>query len=297
MALPGDLDWTLLRTFLAVGEAGSLSEAARRLGSSQPTVGRQIRTLEDQVGSELFHRQSRGLVLTEAGAALIGPARRMGDASREIALSAAGREARLAGPVRITASHAISYYHLGPILARFRVAEPDISIDLVPSDAPSNLLFREADIAVRMFRPTQLDLVTRHIGDVELSAFAAKSYVARRGLPESQRDMLDHDFVGFDRNPQIIEGFIAAGLKVDRDFFATRVDDNLANWAMTRGGCGIGFQQAKVGRADPEVVEVKLDFPLPTLPIWLTAHEAMRGTPRIRRTWDALAEGLAAVVR
>lgn len=163
------LDWSLVQAFLAVAETGSLSAAARLLGTSQPTLGRQIKQIEQQLGAELFHRQPRGLALTDIGAALVQPASVMRDAVQRIALTAAGRQASLAGTVRITASVSTSALHLPPIIAGIRKLEPQIAIELVPSDDSRNLLYREADIAVRMYRPTQLDLVTQHIGDIELA--------------------------------------------------------------------------------------------------------------------------------
>ena len=286
------VDWSLVQAFLAVAETGSLSAAARALGSSQPTLGRQIKTLETQLGADLFLRQARGLALSETGAALIAPAQAMRAAAGQIALTAAGRTARLEGTVRITASVAMAMYHLPPIIAKIRVVEPHIAIELAPSDATTNLLYREADIAVRMYRPTQLDLVTQHLGDVELSVFAAHSYLARRGEPISMDQLGDHDFVGYDRNNDIVEGFRAAGVLIGRDFFRTRCDDNVVYWELVRAGCGIGFAQALVGRADPMVRELPFGQMVPKLEMWLTAHQAMRQTPRIRRVWEMLAAGL-----
>ena len=290
------MDWSLLQVFLAVAETGSLSAAARALGTSQPTLGRQIKTIETQLGAELFHRQPRGLAVTPTGARLVPHAQAMRDAVQQITLTAAGQQARLDGTVRITASVATAAMHLPPIIARIRGLEPQIAIELVPSDDTSNLLYREADIAVRMFRPTQLELVTQHIGEIELGIFAARSYLAVRGIPQSIDDLMGHDVVGYDSNNAIIEGFKANGTVIDRDFFKTRCDDNIAYWELVRAGCGIGFAQADIGRRDPTMTEIKMGIPLPTLPIWLTAHEAMRQTPRIRRVWDLLAEGLRPLV-
>ncbi|MEJ6399266.1 LysR family transcriptional regulator [Yoonia sp. 208BN28-4] len=290
------LDWSLVQAFLAVAETGSLSAAARDLDASQPTLGRQIKAMETQLAAELFHRNPRGLSLTDTGAALVAPARQMRDAMHQIVLTSAGQTDRLAGPVRITASAATSIYHLPQIIADIRQAEPEIAIELVPSDESRNLLYREADIALRMYRPTQLDLITRHIGDLALGMFASKDYVARRGTPQTPDDMLTHDFVGYDENPAIWEGFAQAGFDVGRDFFKTRCDDHIAYLELLRAGCGIGFAQCSIAAKDPDVQELDLQFPIPPLPIWLTAHEAMRQTPRIRRVWDLLADGLGRLV-
>ncbi len=291
-----DLDWSLVQAFVAVAETGSLSAAARALNASQPTLGRQIKTLEAQLEAELFTRQPRGLVLTETGATLLAPAQAMRDAANQITLTAAGTSARLDGTVRITASVMTAIYHLPPIIADIRRAEPNIAIELVPSDQTTNLLYREADIAVRMYRPTQLDLVTRHIGDLPLAAYAAHSYLDGRAETLAPDTIEDHDFVGYDTDTQIIDGFANAGITVSRDFFNTRCDDNMAYWHLVRAGCGIGFGQRSVAENDPLVRELPIPFPIPSLPVWLTAHEAMRKTPRIRRVWDLLVKGLEPLV-
>lgn len=286
------LDWSLVQAFLAVAETGSLSGAARLLGASQPTLGRQIKAIEAQLGADLFVRQARGFSLSETGAALFAPAQAMRAAAGQIALTAAGRTERLEGTVRITTSVAMALYHLPKVIAQIRAAEPHIAVELVPSDNTTNLLYREADIAVRMYRPTQLDLVTQRLGEVELSVFAAKSYLARRGYPTHAADFATHDFVGYDTNPAMVEGFRAAGLPVTREFFKTRCDDNVVYWELVRAGCGIGFVQASIGRTDPLVQELPFGHMAPNLEMWLTAHAAMRQTPRIRRVWEMLAEGL-----
>ena len=291
-----NLDWSLVQAFLAVAEGGSLSAAARMLNASQPTLGRQIKALEAQLRADLFHRQPRGFSLTSTGADLVAPARAMRDAVQQIALTAAGQQAQLAGPVRISASVAVAADHLPATVAEIRRLEPEIEIEIAPTDDSHNLLFREADIAIRMYRPTQLDLVTKHLGDVELAMFAAKSYLQAHGRPSGVTDILEHEFVGYDHDDRIIAGFRAAGLDVDRSFFKTRCDHHATYWALVRAGCGIGFAQAVIGRDDPSVERIDLGFPLPKLPVWLTAHAAMRQTPRIRRVWDLLDRGLQPLV-
>lgn len=290
------LDWSLVRAFLAVAEQGSLSAAARALGSSQPTLGRQVRAMQEVLGIELFRRRDRGLSLTEAGEALLPAARAMRQAALDIELAAAGRGETLEGTVRVTSSVVVATYHLPAILARLRREEPLISLELFASDESSKLHFREADIAVRMYRPKQLDLVTLLLGELRIGVFAAKSYAKRRGLPRTPKALLAHDIVGFDQNPALLEGFERAGFPVTRDFFKLRCDAQGAYWELVRAGAGIGFAQLAIGRADPNVVEVSLGIELPTLPVYLCAHESVRHAPRVRRVWDHLAAGLRAVI-
>ena len=286
-------DWTLIRSFLAVAETGSLSAAARATGQSQPTLGRHIRTLEDHLGGPLFERHPRGLRPTPLGHALIPGAQAMREGARQIDLAAAGRDARASGPVRLTASIFVSVHILPPILTALRTRHPEITLDLVATDRSENLLFHEADIALRMYRPEQLDMITRHLGDVRLGLYAAQDYLSRAGTPQRFEDLLDHDLIGYDRDDQIIRGFRAAGLEVTRETFALRTDDQVAYWELVRAGAGIGVGQRAVADADPRVTQILPDAPLPSLPVWLTAHQAMRHTPRVARVWGALAEGLA----
>lgn len=240
----------------------------------------------------LFYRQPRGLLLSDAGAGLLDPARRMREAMNEIALHAAGNERSSVGTVRITSSITTSHYILPPMIAAIRNAEPGIAIELVPSDETENLLFREADIALRMYRPTQLDVVTRHLGNFELGLFAAKSYLDKHGPPTGVSEMMGMDLVGHDREERLIQGMRERGYDATRDWFSTRVDNPTVYWELVRAGCGLGFTLRDVGLSDPSVTEIDLGIDIEPLPIWLTAHEAMRQTPRIRKVWDLLAEML-----
>lgn len=286
------LDWSLLQVFVAVAEGGSLSEAGRRLSMSQPTVGRHVQALEDQLEVTLFKRQHRGMALTEKGRAFLEHARAMRDAAEAARLAALGQDGAEVGAVRVTASVFVSNHVLPPIFSELRADYPDITLDLVASDKTENLLFGEADIAIRMYRPRQLDMVARHIGNVGLGLFGAKSYLARRGAPTSET-LMQHDFVGYDRNEEIIRGFRAQGREVDRDFFSVRTDSQTAYWELVRAGCGLGFGQTAHGLADPLLEQVMFDIHIPPLEVWLTAHERVRRVPRVARVWEVLADRLA----
>lgn len=284
------LDWTYIRAFLTVAETGSLSAAARALGQSQPTLGRHIKAAEASLGAALFIREAGGLRLTDVGASLLAPAREMAAASARLGMLAAGRDQQLSGTVRITASVVVSHAILPPILADLRLAEPDIALELVPSDTSENLLFREADIALRMFQPTQLDVVTRKIADQPLALYAAHGVLARFGQPQNLEDLKHMPFVGFDRDDQILRAMRGFGFDVSRDFFGVRCDDQPVFWQLVCAGCGVGAMQAVIGDAEPRVQRLNVQPDLPALPVWLAAHEALHKTPRVKRVWDFLAE-------
>lgn len=287
------LDWTLIRSFLAVAEAGSLSAAARATGISQPTLGRHIQAIEATLQVALFTRTAQGQSITEAGQALLAPARAMQAAAAELALTARGRATGIEGTVRLTASRVVSHVILPPILARLRAEEPGIQIDLVPSDTTENLLFGEADIALRMYRPTQSDLIARHVTDLPLGLFAARTYLDRRGRPAVPEDLVQMEFVGQDRMDQIIRVMAPLGMSVTRSFFPVRCDDPVTYLELVRAGCGLGGILRVVGDADPALERIDL-VPLPSLPVWLTAVPRLRQSPRLRRVWDALAAAFPA---
>ena len=288
-------DWTLLRSFLAVAETGSLSGAARALGLSQPTLGRHIAEIEAALNVTLFARTARGLALSVAGTALAPHARAMKAAAQALSLAAAGLDADISGTVRITASQIMATYILPAILADLRVREPQIEIELVPSDTTENLMLREADIAVRMFRPTQLDLITRHIMDLPLGLYAAKTFLDRVGRPATPDAVLALDLIGFDRSDLMLRMLSGLGVSRTRGDFPVRCDDQVVYWNLVRAGCGIGGMQCLVGDADPLVERVAPFVTLPALPVWLTAAEALRQSPRIRRVFDHLTQGFQAL--
>lgn len=286
------LDWSLIQAVLAVAEAGSLSAAARDLNQSQPTLGRQIRAAEAALGVTLFRRHARGLKLTEAGAALIGPARQMQAAAARLHLAAASRQEGIAGTVRISASAMVAHFLLPPILSRIRSIEPQIALELHPTDRSERLLFGDADIAVRMYRPEQPDLITQHLGSLGLGIYASDDYLSRNGTPTTQQELLAQDWVGYDRSDLIIRGMQGAGWEVSRDFFATRCDDHPTYWRLVEAGCGIGFGPTRIGRATHGVQRIMPELAIPPMPVWLVAPEALRRSARLRLVWDLLAEGL-----
>lgn len=286
-------DWSLLRAFLEVAQQGSLSGAAVALGGSQPTLSRQIAQLEAQLGEVLFERTTRGVRLTEAGAALREPVERMREQALRFALVAAGRSQQLAGTVRLTASEIVSTFLLPTLLRGLRQAHPEIEIELVATNAVENLLEREADIALRMARPAQDALVSRRLADVPLGLYATRAYVDAHGWPTPQ-DMLRHHWVGYDRSEQMLRGFRDAGIQVDKHLFGFRCDDQVVAWHAVLAGMGIGVGLVSVAALSPALVRVLPDLPVPALPLWITTPHALRRTPRVKRVFDTLAQALAA---
>ena len=285
-------NWNLVPAFLAAHEHGSLLAAARALGSSQPTVGRHISELEAQLGTVLFERTGRGLAPTPAGLRLAEAARAMESGALALLSSVGASRSTLEGTVRISASQPVACVLLPPLLAQMRQTLPGIQVELVASNAVSNLLRREADIALRMVRPVQASLVARRIGQVGLSACAHRDYLARRGTPAEPADLLQHDLVGNDQVMDIPRGFAALGHDVPRERLVLRTDDLMAYWSAVRAGMGIGFVADYLLRTDPAVQRVLPQLRIPPLPIWLTVHREIRSSARIRAVYDFLAQAV-----
>jgi DNA-binding transcriptional LysR family regulator len=289
-------DWSLWRSFGAVVAQGSLSAAARQLGLSQPTLGRHIEALEAALGMALFERTLNGLKPKPAALALYEPVQRAEAALAEAAMRAAGSQEGAEGSVRITASGIVSNYVLPAMLRRARTLHPGISIELAPSDSAENLLLREADIAVRMFRPTQLELVTRHLGEIEVVAVAHTDYLNRRGTPASLEELWDHDLIGFDRSDAILLHARGLGLTLRREHFVLRSDDQPQLWELIKAGLGIGFGQRNLIALTPGLRELPVPLAIPALPVWLTTHRELFTSRPIRAIYDVLAQDLRSYI-
>lgn len=285
-------DWSLVRSFLAALEHGSLLGAARALPSSQPTVGRHIAELESQLGVLLFERTGRGLLPTEMALRLADSARTMEGGALQLLRSASGAEVGVAGSVRITASQPVACALLPPLIAKMRLVLPDVEVELVASNEVSNLLRREADIAIRMVQPEQSTVVAKRIGKVSLGAYAHRDYIRRRGTPKTLQDLPNHDLIGLDRSEDIIRGLTGFGYPVTRDNFVFRTDDLMAYWGAVRAGVGIGFISDYLARTDKELVPVLQMMKIPALPVWLAVHREIRTSRRIRAVYDYLSDQL-----
>ncbi len=285
-------DWTHYRSLLAVRRHGSLSAAARALGLTQPTLGRHVTALEAALGAALFTRSAAGLAATPLAESLVPLAETMEAAADAIARRAAGLGDAAEGLVRITASEVVGVEVLPSILAELQTRHPGIAVELVLSNRLENLLRRDADIAVRMAAPAQQALVARRLGAAPVGLFAHASYAARRTLPLSPADLVDHAAIGFDRDWAAFRPPPDSPLKLKDLRFAIRSDSQLAQLAALRAGAGVAATHLAIAAGDPELVRVlpEIEFPVEC---WLAMHEDLRPNRAARTTFDALADGLA----
>jgi DNA-binding transcriptional LysR family regulator len=290
------LDWAHCRSFVAVMQRGSLSQAARALGLTQPTLGRHIAGLEASLGAKLFTRAQSGLLPTVAAHELLPHAEAMASACDALERAASGSSRGTKGTVRLTASEFIGAEVLPPMLARFREDNPEIEIELAVSNRQQDLLRREADVAVRMVRPRQSALIARRIGHIAIGLYAHRRYVTRHGIPSDIHELTRHTLIGFDRDDSAYRG-VQAGLRITRGLFAFRCDSDLAQLAALRAGFGIGGCQVPLARRDPELIPVLPHAISFGLEMWLAMHEDLRGNQRVRLIYDHLNAELSAYVK
>ncbi len=289
-----DADWNLLRAFLHTAETGSLSAAARRLGLTQPTLSRQIAALEASLGLSLFERIGKSLQPTSTALALLEPVRAMGAAAEELAVAASGQSQQIDGVVSVSASDMVAGCLLPPLLLRLREQAPSLRIDVVTTDALSDLRRREADIAVRHVRPSEPELIGRLLRQASAGFYASRDWVRRHGHPRRAEQLAAPALVGADRNGHYLAHLRAHGLAVDEAQFGCYADNSATAWALVRQGLGIGAMMDEIALACPDVVRVLDELPPVIFPIWLVTHRELRTARRIRVVFDSLAEGLSA---
>ena len=285
-------DWNHARAFLVAAEEGSFSAAGRVLSIAQPTIGRQVAALEEELAVTLFERIGNTLELTSAGLDLMEHLRAMGDAATRVSMTAAGKSLSIDGTVCITASELIAAHVLPPIIGRLRLTHPGIEIEIVASNTARDLRRREADIAVRNFTPTQPDLVAKKIADRDARLYASPVYLERLGNPTSAAGLSQAEFFGFDRTDLMIKGLRALGLDIGPKNFPIITDNHLVQWELCKQGVGICIVMDEVGDAEPRVRRVLPKLrPLP-VPVWLATHRELHTSRRIRVVFDLLAEEL-----
>ena len=287
-----NFDWNRARAFLVTAEEGSLSAAARALGMTQPTLGRQVTALEKELGIVLFERAGQGLVLTPGGLELLEHVRAMGNAANQVSLTASGQTQGLEGNVCISASEVYAAYVLPPIIAKLRQMEPKIQVEIIASNETSDLRRREADIALRNFEPTQPDLIAKNIKEVSARFYASKKYMDQVGRPSSTEDLQKLEFIGFDNPNTLINYLKDLGLILSTSNFPLVTASYITHWELVKQDLGVGIMPEEIGDADPLVEQVLPTFPPIKFPIWLTTHRELRTSRRVRIVFDLLANEL-----
>jgi DNA-binding transcriptional LysR family regulator len=292
-ARPGEVprsvpSWDDVRVFLAIHRAGSLSSAAGPLGLSQPTCGRRLAGLEAALGMRLFERTPEGLHLTADGAALVQPAEAMEAGARALALETAGRGRDLQGVVRIATTELLAVSFLVEALRALRASHPEIRFELVLSNEESDLLRREADVALRFVpegtRPRPDRLVAQKLGDEPFDLYGAEAYLAARGTPPDPAALAGHDVVVTSaRHPA--SAWCASAFRGANVVVA--VPSMLVSSAAVASGLGLGVIPRRAASRFPELRRLLPDVARGTG--WLVVNPELRRMIRIRVVADSLA--------
>ncbi|WP_315705414.1 MULTISPECIES: LysR family transcriptional regulator [unclassified Bradyrhizobium] len=290
------MDWGLYRTFLEIARSGSLSAAARTLGITHPTARRHLEELEQQLGSRLFTRSTRGLILTGLAERMVPEVSRIEASIGAIARLASERAGSADGTVRISASEVMGTEVLPSMLARIRALHPGLTFELILSDSETDILRRDADLAVRMVRPRQGSLVARRVGTIKVGLYAHRNWLAEHGAPSSFEQLLAApNFIGQDRRRTL-----ADALKIDQtrlhQSLVLATDSDVAQIAALRAGLGVGVMQVPLAAREPTLVRVlpKLDH---RMEVWLVTHPDLRSSTRVQSAIAALHAELKGYIR
>lgn len=288
-----NFDWNRARAFLVTAEEGSLSAAARALGMTQPTLGRQVSALEHELSVVLFERVGLGLELTPTGMDLLEHVRAMGEAANLFSLTANGQSQNIEGTVCISASEVFSVFLLPPIIAKLRHIEPKINIEIIATNDTSDLRKREADIALRNFRPTQPELIAKKIKDVSARLYATPGYLNGINNPKTVDDLQRANFISFDSTGMLMNELNRRGMNLTKKNFSLLSENYLVHWELVKQGLGIGIMPEGIGDTEPLVQQVLPKLEPITFPIWLTTHRELKTSKRVRIVFDLLANELA----
>jgi DNA-binding transcriptional LysR family regulator len=281
------LDWDLLRYFVALHRAGSMTAAARALGVDQTTVGRRIAALEERVGAQLFRRTLSGHVPTAAADEILETALRAEAAIEDVERRLAGHDTRLEGVVRVTITDTMTTVVLQSI-AGFRASHPRVQIDLLVTNQRMDLSRGEADLAIRMARPREPRVVARRAGELAVALYASATYLKRRRVVRPGQ-LEGHDLLSWAssipiaRDPWVAE--TTAGATV-----AMRANSALALTQAAVADLGIAVLPCLIGDAEPRLI--RIGAPHPSSDIWLAMHHDLRDNARVRAVFDYLATAL-----
>lgn len=287
-----NFDWNHARAFLVTAEEGSLSAAARELGMTQPTLGRQVSALESSLKVALFERHGRGLELTPAGNSLLEHVRAMATAANQFSLSASGQNEAIEGQVCVSATDSMAAYLLPGLLLELRQIYPNITIELIVTNNMSDLRRREADIALRAVEPTQPDLIARRIKDLNAYLYATPAYLASIGAGKTVAQLQQAEFLGFENGNLFIQELAARKLKISAQQFCLITDNHAVQWELVKRGMGVGIMMSDIGDAEPKVVRACDDFEPYIGGLWLVSHRELRNNRRVKAVFDFLREKL-----
>jgi DNA-binding transcriptional LysR family regulator len=279
------MDWDRLRIFHAVADAGSFTHAGHELGLSQSAVSRQISALEQELNVPLFHRHARGLILTEQGEMLYRTA-------HDVFTKLAAAQARLmdskdkpTGELRITTTVGLGSVWLTPRIAEFIELYPEISVVLILEDRELDLAMREADVAIRLRRPVQPDLIQRKLFTVHHHLYASPDYIRRKGLPKALQDLDEHNILTFGSTTSFFTNinWLETAGKSDGDGRRSilKVNNAYGLRRAVEAGMGIASLPDYIVGKESSLVQIQLPAATPEFDTYFVYPEELRDSKRV----------------
>lgn len=286
------MDWDDLKIAHAVARHGSLSAAARALGSTQPTVSRRLNALERRLGVKLFERETGGLTPGPLLTTLLEPLDEMDELAGAVERRIAARDTGLKGTITLTSLAWFGDDVLAPLLAQFCIRHPDVIIDLINDPRRFNLSRREADVAVRVGNFDQGDLVERKVADVSYGLYASETYVRRHGQPDFARKGADQHVVALNPSPIKVVPIEWLKAMLPRAAIVLRTNGVQSHVAALEAGEAMAALPRVIGDRRPGLVRFATPIPEPSQPVKIGVHADLRDTPRIRSVIDFLVQEL-----
>ena len=287
-----DLDWNLIRSFVAVARAGSLAGGAKQLGIAHPTVARHLQHLEENLGFSLFARTARGLVMNEAGEQLYAAAAPMQLAALTLRNTVDGMAERSVERVRITVAEITA-----ELLPSLTPASPSaltrlgVALDVLVTATRLNLLDREADIAVRHSRPTQQELIARRVGVIRMNAYASDAYLQQQG-PLTHSTVGTHRLIDSFSSGDFLNAARLQGFAFDDSQVVFRSDSLACQKSAAKSGWGIGAFPEALIHANDGLQNAFSDGEPVDLPVWLVARPEVRDNRTLKAVFDEIGNGL-----
>lgn len=292
-------DWDKLRIFHAVADAGSLTHAGETLNLSQSAVSRQIRGLEESLGSTLFHRHARGLILTEPGELLFEATSAMSRKLDGAAARIRDSEDSVLGELKVTTTVGFGTLWLAPRLIKLYQKHPELKIDLILEERVMDLPMREADMAIRMKEPSQSDLIRRRLLNIRIQLFATQEYLDQAGKLETLEDLPSHRLIC--QRPE--QPQVAAGARLIQELMAQNATSTLTvnnYFGVLQGvlaNVGVGVLPDYLTADHPRLVRVLPDIESGDVPVFLAYPEELRQTRRVAVFRDFVLEEIQAFRR
>lgn len=284
------MDWDDIRFFLAAARTGSLAAASRQLGSHQPTVGRRIDGLEKRLGVRLFQRHAQGLTLTEKGQRIMQAAESMGEAAATLQRASNFEDEEIRGSVRIAAPSGLAVHVIAAKLPQFHERFPNLDVVLQPSVSSADLTHGEADVAVRLYRPTAGELVVRRAGNMGFGLYGAPIYLQQHGTPQSTADLPQHCFIGYGEQLRHLEENCWLESITEGARYLLRSDDTHTRLAAAESGVGLAVLPHVLVQRSSQLQHVLETEDVPSKAIWLVVHRDLRHMVRVRAVLDWLDE-------